>query len=196
MLLRGSAFQKSLEVCYCLWGAIQTRAWVRPETQNGGKNSLCLIQSPYRTPRTSQEHHQNEKRSFCPKTFQKPPRNKNRAPKKKLRKGELSHAVFGQQKWGISGPEKPPRKTPDSQSKKPRNTRPDIKRIFSRHFRERKTKQSSKNIGKTAQKNTRPTPTPKNKSSLPKIFSNSGPDIEKIFRDIFGSEKPNNRTRT
>ena len=42
---------------------------------------------------------------------------------------------FGQKKWCISGPENLP-KNSGQPIPKTRNTRPDIKRIFSRHFRE------------------------------------------------------------
>ena len=69
-------------------------------------------------PGTTQEQLQNKKRSSSPKTFQEPPRNKNRTPQKRLRQGELFFL------WPFSGAKKghfrarnPPRKTPDNQSK-------------------------------------------------------------------------------
>ena len=71
-----------------------------------------------RAPGTNQEQLQNKKRSFCPKTFQKPPRNKNKTPKKKgLKQGELFSGRFRGRKRGISGPKKPSPKTPDSNLK-------------------------------------------------------------------------------
>ena len=62
------------------------------------------------------------------------------------------------------GRENEPKKTPDLTS-----------REFFRHFRERTAKKLSKSIGKNPPKNTRPTTTTKNQSSLPKIFSKNDP---------------------
>ena len=61
-------------------------------------------------------------------------------------------------------------KKPKEERTNPKNTRPDIKRIFPNTFGSEPAKKQSKNIGKNPPKNTRPTTTPKNKSSHPKIF--------------------------
>ena len=57
----------------------------------------------------SNQELQNKKRSSCPKTFPKPPRNINKTPKK-LRKGEFFSRRFWGAKKGHFKAQKPPRK--------------------------------------------------------------------------------------
>ena len=66
----------------------------------------------------------------------------------------------------------------------PKNGRPDIKRIFPNSFGSKMPKPETKTLGKTPSKNTRPTSTPKNKSSLPKIYSQQRPQEEKNSKKI------------
>ena len=63
-----------------------------------------------------------------------------KTPRKNKKRENFSHAAFGQQKWGISAPEKPPRKKLRTANPKNPETQDLTSREFSRHFRKRKIK--------------------------------------------------------